>query len=54
MSSLMWTLAADEEMPRNINHLGSGLLNAPCEFQPGEYSDTKEPEAQAAPSKKRK
>ena len=46
--------STDEETPGNINDLGSGLLNTPCEFQPGGSSDSEELEAQAAPSKKRK
>ena len=43
--------STDEETPGNINHLESGLLNAPCEFQPREPFDS-ELEVQAAPSKK--
>ena len=50
----MYSDSTDEETPGNINHLGSGLLNAPCEFQPRKPSDLEEPEAQAAPSMKRK
>ena len=50
----MYSDSTDEETPGNINHLESGLLNAPCEFQPRKPSDSEEPEAQAAPSMKRK